>query len=801
VSSLDKYNSERKDISARTYKYIGVAFLIFSISLVILLYWRWTLPGIITWGDWLSVANSALSDFSLVIWNAGGLGNYIIQGIPLLPIVTFQGFLHRIFLYDCATIQRLLIFYPLILLLIISPWYLAHTLGYRKIGIATTIIVFNLNSIIFLVTPVTTFALAISLSPLVIATFMQTIQRLRVRECLLFGLIFSLQMVFEIRLAYVTIAFCFLYLIYYQIISSKKNQCNFLRCGKILFLIALVVALLHSYWLIPFLLGMVSGESFIVLPSGYNSASWVRTLSYWNLLHVLGLQSPWWGRPYTVNPPNPQFLLLPILAFSVFLFPKYKRNQILLFFGLAALVFSFLAKGSKPPFGEIYIWLFLHFPGFSMFREPGKWWFPVVISYSVLIGGLADYLVTTENINKLSSRLKKHFSISLNLVKISLFFLAVVVFFIIFPVHPISILPYAKSGIWNPRTIPEEANYFESFFHAQPNFFRIVWLPQMYRFGHVSSQHPALSAVQLGQDMLSSLRSGNPEDYSYTFSFLGKAFHPGVLRLLSIKYIVVPFAPQDEPFIYYWFETSPEYYHHLAEKTPGIIPVDFKGKSKVYELPNFLPHFYSSSKSRLILGNYDDILPIAAKGGYLKDKPVLLITEQNLLLKDSMLSSKNFVLQDRNIEDFAVEFAKSVKIAFSVSNNKDIRRLKAKINKAGTYELWIDYSKIKFKDGVSIPIKIRIDRKVAYDYGEDLNLNKEQDGLKYLKLAELDLKAGQHNIEIQIDDERIKFSVSSVILVDKFDRLKLKSLILNKAKDSQVGFSYIFSQDADFRVE
>ena len=55
------------------------------------------------------------------------------------------------------------------------------------------------------------------------------------------------------------------------------------------------------------------------------------------------------------------------------------------FFLILSLLGVFLAKGSNEPFGQIYIWLFEHIPGFVMFRDPTKWYMLIAVSYSVLI--------------------------------------------------------------------------------------------------------------------------------------------------------------------------------------------------------------------------------------------------------------------------------------------------------------------------------------------------------------------------------------------------------------------------------
>ncbi|MEK9184848.1 MAG: hypothetical protein AAB866_01630, partial [Patescibacteria group bacterium] len=43
------------------------------------------------------------------------------------------------------------------------------------------------------------------------------------------------------------------------------------------------------------------------------------------------------------------------------------------------------AKQPFPPFGQINVWLFQHFPGMIMFRDPTKWYVLTAVSYAILI--------------------------------------------------------------------------------------------------------------------------------------------------------------------------------------------------------------------------------------------------------------------------------------------------------------------------------------------------------------------------------------------------------------------------------
>lgn len=53
IMGLDKQEKSFKNIIlVKQWRRIEKTILVFAISMVILVYWRWFLPGIITWGDW-----------------------------------------------------------------------------------------------------------------------------------------------------------------------------------------------------------------------------------------------------------------------------------------------------------------------------------------------------------------------------------------------------------------------------------------------------------------------------------------------------------------------------------------------------------------------------------------------------------------------------------------------------------------------------------------------------------------------------------------------------------------------------
>jgi hypothetical protein len=107
---------------------------------------------------------------------------------------------------------------------------------------------------------------------------------------------------------------------------------------------------------------------------------------------------PAWGQIYA----SPAFEFMSVIpALVVFgMLPFIIRRRYAQYFLALLIAALFFAKGSAPPFGEVYSWLFASFPFFTMFRSPfEKIGIVLPIAYSFLLGsamgrlfhGLVDY--------------------------------------------------------------------------------------------------------------------------------------------------------------------------------------------------------------------------------------------------------------------------------------------------------------------------------------------------------------------------------------------------------------------------
>lgn len=372
--------------------------------------------------------------------------------------------------------------------------------------------------------------LAYSIAPFVLYSFIRTINSLEsgsknLKFSLLSGLLFAAQMMFDLRIAYVTIAAAMLYLVFsiWHLVSKRKVQ-NILA----LFIYSLIIplfitGLLHAFWIIPTLLFHVN--TIEQLGNAFNSQDAVTFFSFAKFENTISLLHPNWpenifGKTYFMKP---EFLLLPILAFSSLLFIGKKSSKYILFFCLLGLVGAFLAKGANDPFGFIYLWMFDHVPGFVMFRDPTKWYVLIAISYSVLI---------PFSLWKISEQvLSKHKKV------ISYFVIILTILYFLFLIRPVFL--GELGGTFKTTAMPGEYRQLKNFLSEENDVFRTLWIPRRQRFVFHSSAIPAVDSENLFR----------VSSASAVINVLKNSETERLVQEAGIRYVILPDDQQKELFL------------------------------------------------------------------------------------------------------------------------------------------------------------------------------------------------------------------------------------------------------------
>src|SRR4029079_9609109 len=162
------------------------------------------------------------------------------------------------------------------------------------------------------------------------------------------------------------------------VIFLTFNSKNLFRSILYLFIIPGVITfLLHFYWIFPII--MMGRNPASDLSDIYTSSQSLAFFSFAKLENAIGLLHPNWPENIfgKVAFLRPEFLLLPIFAFSSLFFVEKEdkaKKILLLSLILLSIISIFLAKVTNEPFGEIYKFLFNAVPGFVMFRDSTKWY-------------------------------------------------------------------------------------------------------------------------------------------------------------------------------------------------------------------------------------------------------------------------------------------------------------------------------------------------------------------------------------------------------------------------------------------
>ena len=210
------------------------------------------------------------------------------------------------------------------------------------------------------------------------------------------------------------------------LLMSSKNA-NLLKKLKNFFSVTLLLTVicfaLAAFMLIPMI--------FNVRPIYYSSAYKYfveETIGgvYKNLTHAFALGAvEKWGYVNAVDvetglsmPDFPAKQLSLILFSLAYCTVFVRKNKYTVFFILSAFFGMFIAKGSNPPFGFLYLWAWFNVPHFAVFRAGNRWVMLTCLSHAFLMAMLVDiltsyikekkYSVIEKEFSRLSARIAKY---------------------------------------------------------------------------------------------------------------------------------------------------------------------------------------------------------------------------------------------------------------------------------------------------------------------------------------------------------------------------------------------------------
>ena len=493
-------------------KVMGKRFSTFLlITLLVIIYWRWFLPGPGVANDLPSVSDSLLKSFMDLPWvwlekPSEGLGEYTIFTLWSYPLNFLSGVLANIGL-GFVIQERMLFLIPFLLFGAGGFWRLCGKLNISSNAKLISTLFYLANTYILLLIDGGQFnvALAYSFFPISFVALEQSIKG-SLKSKILAGLIVSILGFFDIRFIYVLFLLIFLRFLY-----QPTNILSWIKSGLS---ITLILMGLNAYWLLPYLKVPLPETALAFL----TKASFI---SFTNLGHGVLLLQPHWHKNVfgQITPLRWEFVLIPIF---VFLAPILNRkNKEVGFWLLVALISIFLVKGASEPITWVYPWLYHNVVGFSLFRDPSKFFFLVALSYSVLLAISLDVMI---------KRLAQ-------LPKIRFLFITLVIFYLFFLIRPIWL--GQMTGTFSQPPFKKEYSQLAQILAQDQKFSRVFWIPTIAPLTWQTLEHPSLEASRLVQKRPFAI--GTKGSYEI-FNFLREAPYMGeIFNVSGIGYIAYPY--------------------------------------------------------------------------------------------------------------------------------------------------------------------------------------------------------------------------------------------------------------------
>lgn len=566
-------------------------------------------------------------------------------------------------------IEKLIWYWPYFPLAIFSSVFLFKTLFPKNKFWFLAPFLFLLNTFSLIITSGGQMgvALAGALSPLTIALLIRGINLpLTARRRLIIALVFAFQLMLDPRVFYLTLLTSGFYFIFHFLTAAEsktKLLKKYFQTGLFLGGVSLG---LNFFWILPVVL--IRGP---LLPATYGESGWVQFLSFARFSGALSLLHPFWpenifGKTYFFKP---AFLLFPILAFSSLLFLKNLKpktgknrtsrllgNRAILFFSFLAIGGAFLAKGSNPPFGEVYLGFFKNFPGFNMFRDPIKFYLLVAWSYALLIP------VGVAGIYQFLGSLSDHFpkkswpKIVKGKILANVFLLSLAGCFLLI-LKPVFLSE--MKGTLERVKVPKDYQRLADFLSQDNSFGRSLWLPRRQTFGFSSSTHPPVWA----EAFISAVRERRPfssllVDKYDSLSYLRHPAAREIFKILGLKYAIVPLDFREEIFLKNR-EYDPQQFQRritALDQVSWLKKLEATLEIGLYQADFEARRFFPAKSTFFVVGADDFYATVSAWPKVKLSDYSFYFLEQNLGEKPKPQKGDFLVLNQKTKEDLTLSF-------------------------------------------------------------------------------------------------------------------------------------------------
>jgi tetratricopeptide (TPR) repeat protein len=331
-------------------------------------------------GDWHWPDNPVLANYSPwpSVWDSSlGLGGENrFSAAFRFPIYAIAG-LFAVLGAGWTVTEKLLYFVPFAVLLPLGGWLLAREImGRTKWALLTPVLLVGATYFMLEANGEVPLALGEVVSFFVLIAFLKTVRQLSFRWALLTGLLLSVVALYDVRPAYLCVLLMAMYFVIVAV--ADRNWQVFLRRTALGAVAGGVFIGIQAFWLVPLL--TYHGGVGLPIPQAPNFN--VLTLGH----GITGVDAFWTGgtpAQLVQAPLNPAYMILPLIALTPLLARRMRPE--VLWLTVAALLFAFFAKTDNAPLGGIYDWMYIHVPGWKLFREGSKFLYIVTLAYAILI--------------------------------------------------------------------------------------------------------------------------------------------------------------------------------------------------------------------------------------------------------------------------------------------------------------------------------------------------------------------------------------------------------------------------------
>ncbi|MFA5724200.1 MAG: hypothetical protein WC979_08140 [Candidatus Pacearchaeota archaeon] len=671
-------------------KFVKKEYLLITLVIIFLIvYNKWIFNwGIITNGDWPYAVKEAVIDHYLGFLNTWrgntGFGGLVLD-LGQAPTYIIYGLFAKFLGWNYNISERIVHLLPAAIIASLSSYFLFKEYFKSNLPAFVGSIVYSYNTYFLFsnsghLTLMAAYAIAPILFYLIKKTF-ETNQNKYVALSAITGFIIS---AYEPRGFYVIALILCLYALFLYFLGEEKYISKNSNSFAIKFiLIMFLIFLMNFFWILSLMKSNSLTGNALLDRDLFGSM-------FWKFPYSITLHHPWWsGESITsfINQKIPIFFwLIPLFAFLGLILNR--KNRLIIFFGLIALIGILISKQIDQPFSGVYTWLYSNLPGFKAFREASKFYFFIVISYSVLIAGFADWI--NKNLHK--TRIDKIIKFILITLIIGLFLF-----------NTLSIINQKMGRTFVQREIPEDYLILNDYISSQEEYFRTLWIPKDSRWGTYTDNHPKISNIETVEGDLKELTDYRlygadwPAKYK-VIDIYNKNYSSNLLDVSSIKYVIIPLRDtknDDDFFIDYG--NSTQFYIDTLDNLNYLTEIEVGTEEvKVYENEGYLDHIYISSinqslkdldKSKISNVRYKQIDSTSYKIYFNSTEPFYLYFSEaynsnwKLASKDfkwySGFKNKNYVFNEAHFKSYG--FLNGWQIDPSELNK----------NADGTYELTI----------------------------------------------------------------------------------------------------------------